>query len=168
MTRRLPTLADAQEAAHALSHQPWMPPCSWEVIERTDGSAYVRAEMHPDIPHDEGLEFAETLRRRLGGSCAGWKPRAWCGKWGHISVTVVVPQRADTATAVEAPRPRTALSRPGRFSCTAELTIAELRQWAAPAAAGVHTDGYAEAMRHVLAILDRPQVPSSGKEKTKR
>lgn len=102
MGRRDATEAEARETAHTLSHQPWVPPCTWRVIVRDDGSAYVHGTMDDSVPPGEDREALDLLKHRLGGSfraATAGHARSWHGKYGRTSVCVSAPYRKATRPA---------------------------------------------------------------------
>jgi hypothetical protein len=106
---RYATKQEAEEAAHTLSHQPWMPSCSWKVIERQDGSAYVHGSMDPGIPEGEDREQLDALRHYLGGqfrAATASGPRSWHGRYGKAEICVMMPWRTRSRSSVSSQRNR--------------------------------------------------------------
>lgn len=106
MGRREATPQEAHEAAHTLSHQPWVPPCQWRVIERDDGTAYVHGTMDDSVPPGEDREALDRLKHYLGGSfraATAGHARSWHGRYGVAAVCVLAPYRP-AATREQTPR----------------------------------------------------------------
>jgi hypothetical protein len=109
MARRPANKAEAEEAAHTLSHQPWMPRCEWRIIERTDGSAYVRGYMALSIPDGEDRRQLDRLTHYLGGRFrvgSVGHPRSWHGRYGKAEVCISMPDRPASSQVAPAPQAR--------------------------------------------------------------
>lgn len=115
MARRPANKAEAKEAAHTLSHQPWMPRCEWRIIERTDGSAYVRGYMAFSIPDGEDRRQLDRLTHYLGGRFrvgSVGTPRSWHGRYCKAEVCIFMPDRP--ASSRPPVHPSAARPRPGK------------------------------------------------------
>lgn len=132
MAKREATKQEAEEAAHVLSHQAWMPTCThWIVIERTDGTVYVRGHMDPDVPDEIGRARLDALPHYLSGRMMAetiGHPRAWYGRYGRVQVMVSMPDRPDT-TRVSRER-RTRVEPPAPDPCPAVDLADRVRSWA--------------------------------------
>lgn len=118
MATRYANKQEAEEAAHTLSHQPWMPLCSWKVIEREDGTAYVHGTMDASIPEGEDRAQLDALRHYLGGqfrAATAGSPRSWHGRYGKAEICVLMPWRTQSGTA--APRQRSRPEPPEMAPC---------------------------------------------------
>lgn len=118
MATRYANKQEAEEAAHKLSHQPWMPLCSWKVIERDNGTAYVHGTMDPSIPEGEDRDRLDSLRHYLGGQFrvgSVGTPRSWHGRYGKAEVCVLMPWRDSPSPA--APRQRSRPQPPEMVPC---------------------------------------------------
>ena len=146
MTTRYANKQEAEEAAHTLSHQPWMPDCTWKVIERDDGSAYVHGTMDAGIPEGEDREQLDSLRHYLGGrfrAATAGGPRSWHGRYGKTEVCIMMPWRA-RSTASDASA-RRALEPPEIVPCREPELLALLRDFLDPDPCHFDHHGYCQA-----------------------
>lgn len=132
MPQREATKAEAEDAVHHLSHQPWMPTCTeWNVIERTDGTVYVRGYMDPSVSDDVGRPRLDALPHYLSGRMMAATishPRAWHGRYGRVRVMVSMPDRDITTTEPRVRRPRP--GPPPMEPCPAAGLVDKVAAWA--------------------------------------
>jgi hypothetical protein len=117
---------EAEQAAHTLSHQPWMPRCRWHVVTREDGTAYVRAYMDLAIPEGEDRDQLDALKHYLGGrfrAATPGHPRSWHGRYGKTEVCVSMPERKPSDPSRRQRSPR--LDPPPMAPCRESELLAE-------------------------------------------